>query len=60
MLYDVSYGADIMTEVVTTTPYTSDDFGHSPFVLFYEITRACDSCVSTAGPARSRTGIRAN
>ena len=22
--------------------YTADDFAHSPFVLFYEITRACD------------------
>ena len=23
-------------------PYTQADFGHSPFVMFYEVTRACD------------------
>ncbi len=23
-------------------PYTREDFDHSPFVLFYEVTRACD------------------
>lgn len=25
-----------------TQTYTSDDFAHSPFVMFYELTRACD------------------
>lgn len=23
-------------------PYTAEDFAHSPFVVFYEVTRACD------------------
>ncbi|HEY3269543.1 MAG TPA: TIGR04053 family radical SAM/SPASM domain-containing protein [Armatimonadota bacterium] len=23
-------------------PYTTEDFAHSPFVVFYEVTRACD------------------
>src|SRR5690349_20298640 len=23
-------------------PYTQEDFAHSPFVVFYEVTRACD------------------
>lgn len=28
--------------MTNTAPYTSEDFAHSPFVLFYEVTRACD------------------
>ena len=37
-------------------PYTQDDFGHSPFVMFYEVTRSCDllckHCRACAQPNR--------
>lgn len=37
-------------------PYTRDDFAHSPFVMFYELTRACDllckHCRACAQPNR--------
>lgn len=37
-------------------PYTPDDFAHSPFVAFYEVTRACDllckHCRACAQPNR--------
>lgn len=37
-------------------PYTSEDFAHSPFVAFYEVTRACDlvcaHCRACAQPKR--------
>jgi radical SAM protein len=37
-------------------PYTSEDFAHSPFVVFYEVTRACDlvcaHCRACAQPKR--------
>ncbi len=36
--------------------YTQEDFGHSPFVVFYEVTRACDllckHCRACAQPYR--------
>lgn len=35
-------------------PYTKDDFDHSPFIVFYEVTRACDlickHCRASAQP----------
>lgn len=38
------------------TPYTQEDFAHSPFVVFYEVTRACDllckHCRACAQPYR--------
>jgi radical SAM protein len=38
------------------TSYTSEDFAHSPFVMFYEVTRACDlhckHCRACAQPLR--------
>lgn len=46
----------IANEHEAPPPYTSEDFGHSPFVLFYEITRACDllckHCRACAQPNR--------
>jgi radical SAM protein len=37
-------------------PYTAEDFAHSPFVVFYEVTRACDlvcaHCRACAQPKR--------
>ncbi|MFW6059452.1 MAG: TIGR04053 family radical SAM/SPASM domain-containing protein [Phycisphaeraceae bacterium] len=37
-------------------PYTADDFAHSPFLVFYEVTRACDlvcqHCRACAQPRR--------
>lgn len=37
-------------------PYTADDFGVSPFIVFYEVTRACDlvcaHCRACAQPNR--------
>jgi radical SAM protein len=37
-------------------PYTQADFAHSPFVMFYEVTRACDllckHCRACAQPSR--------
>ncbi|HZO91074.1 MAG TPA: TIGR04053 family radical SAM/SPASM domain-containing protein [Chthonomonadaceae bacterium] len=39
-----------------TSPYTQEDFTHSPFVMFYEVTRACDllckHCRACAQPNR--------
>lgn len=38
------------------TPYSPDDFDHSPFIVFYEMTRACDlacaHCRACARPQR--------
>lgn len=38
------------------TPYNQEDFAHSPFVMFYEVTRACDllckHCRACAQPNR--------
>jgi MoaA/NifB/PqqE/SkfB family radical SAM enzyme len=40
-----------------TFPYTRDDFNHSPLILFYEITRACNlrcrHCRAVAQPHRN-------
>jgi len=40
----------------TLTCYTQEDFAHSPFVVFYEVTRACDllckHCRACAQPYR--------
>ncbi|HBY97828.1 MAG TPA: radical SAM/SPASM domain-containing protein, partial [Chloroflexi bacterium] len=37
-------------------PYTQEDFKHSPFLVFYEVTRACDllckHCRAYAQPKR--------
>ncbi|MHB1157888.1 MAG: TIGR04053 family radical SAM/SPASM domain-containing protein [Phycisphaerales bacterium] len=37
------------------TPYSAADFDHSPFIVFYEITRACDlACAHCRACARPR------
>ncbi|MFP4143750.1 MAG: TIGR04053 family radical SAM/SPASM domain-containing protein [Phycisphaeraceae bacterium] len=28
--------------IASMPPYRAEDFGHSPFIVFYEVTRACD------------------
>lgn len=42
--------------MTTIAPYTPEDFGVGPFVLFYEVTRACDlvcaHCRACAQPRR--------
>src|SRR5579883_2034923 len=42
-------------------PYTRDDFAHSPFVAFYEVTRACDlickHCRACAQPVPHRNEL---
>jgi len=33
---------EISSHDMQPQPYTQEDFAHSPFVMFYEVTRACD------------------
>ena len=41
--------------------YTSDDFDHSPLIVFYEVTQACDlvcrHCRACASPCASTTRV---